>query len=78
MQLLNTAELNLVVAERIIPFFREVQTGYPDAIRAELGITNNLAIVLCISIGYPDLGMPLNQYRSLRREINEYIRWSGF
>jgi len=53
-------------------------TGYPDAIRAELGIAGNLAIILCISLGYPDLGMPLNQYRSLRRDIGEYIRWFGF
>jgi nitroreductase len=53
-------------------------TGYPDAIRTELGIAGNLAIILCISLGYPDLGMPLNQYRSLRRDITEYIRWFGF
>jgi nitroreductase len=53
-------------------------TGYPHAIRAELGIADNLLILLCISLGYPDMGMPLNQYRSLRREISEYIRWYGF
>jgi len=53
-------------------------TGYPDAIRAELGIADNLAIVLCISVGYPDLEMPLNQYRSLRQEVSEYTRWYGF
>ncbi len=34
MQPLNTAELDPVVAERIIPFFREVQTGYPDALHS--------------------------------------------
>ena len=53
-------------------------TGYPDAIRAELGIPDNLAIILCIPLGYPDLEMPVNQYRSLRRDISEYIRWHGF
>jgi nitroreductase len=53
-------------------------TGYPDAIRAELGIPNNLAIIFCISLGYPNLEMPVNQYRSLRRDISEYIRWHGF
>jgi len=53
-------------------------TGYPDAIRSELKIPDNLMIILCISLGYPDLGMPVNQYRSLRRDISEYIRWHGF
>ena len=53
-------------------------TSYADAIRAELGIAGNLAIVLCISVGYPNLEMPVNQYRSQRRDINEYIRWFGF
>jgi len=52
--------------------------AYPDAIRAELGIPDNLAIILCISLGYPDPEMPINQYRSLRRDISEYIRWHGF
>jgi len=53
-------------------------TAYPDTIRAELGIPKHLAIVLCISLGYPNLEMPINQYRSLRRDISEYIRWHGF
>jgi nitroreductase len=53
-------------------------TGYPEAIRAELGIADNLAIILCISLGYPNLEVPVNQYRSLRRDISEYIRWHGF
>jgi len=53
-------------------------TAYPDAIRAALGIPDNLAIILCISLGYPNLEMPVNQYRSLRRDISEYIHWNGF
>ena len=53
-------------------------TGYPEAIRAELGIAESLEIILCISLGYPDLGVPLNQYRSSRRDTSEYIRWHGF
>jgi nitroreductase len=53
-------------------------TGYPDAIRSDLGIPDSLAIILCISLGYPDLEIPLNQYRSLRRDIGEYVYWQGF
>ena len=53
-------------------------TAYPDVVRGVLEIPDNLAIVLCISLGYPDLKMPVNQYRSLRRDISEYTRWQGF
>ncbi len=34
MQMLNTGELNPVVAERSIPFFRDVQDGYHEAIHS--------------------------------------------
>ena len=53
-------------------------TGYPDAIRTELEIPDNLSIVLCISLGYPNLELPVNLYRSLRRDLSEFIRWNGF
>ncbi len=53
-------------------------TAYPDVVRGVLEIPDHLAIVLCISVGYPDPKMPVNQFRSLRRDINEYIRWHGF
>ncbi len=53
-------------------------TGYSDTIRVELKIPENLAIVLCISVGYPDLEIPINQYRSQRRDIGEFLHWIGF
>jgi hypothetical protein len=31
-----------------------------------------------IALGYPDLTLPVNQYRSLRRELSEFVRWHGF
>ncbi len=34
MQMLNTGELNPVVTERSVPFFNDVQLGYPDAIHS--------------------------------------------
>jgi len=53
-------------------------TGYPDLIRAELGIAEDLSIILCIALGYPNLEIPINRYRSLRRDVAEFIRWHGF
>jgi nitroreductase len=53
-------------------------TGYSSTIRSHLNIPESLMIVLCISLGYPDLASPLNQYRSQRRELNEFVHWHGF
>jgi nitroreductase len=53
-------------------------TGYSKTIRSQLNIPDQMAIVLCIALGYPDLALPVNQYRSLRRELSEFVRWHGF
>ena len=55
-----------------------VPTGYANAIRSQLAIPNHLMIVICISLGYPDLASPINQYHSQRRELAEFVHWSGF
>jgi nitroreductase len=53
-------------------------TGYPAPIRAAAGIPDHLSIILDISLGYPDPDMPVNKYRSHRREITDYVHWLGF
>jgi nitroreductase len=53
-------------------------TGYPAIVREELGIPEEIAIILAMSVGYPDLDAPVNGYRSLRREPGEFVRWIGF
>jgi len=53
-------------------------TGYPGIIREALGIAEDIAIVLALSVGYPDLEAPVNGYRSLRRAPEEFVRWIGF
>ena len=55
-----------------------VPTGYAGTIRALLAIPDHLMIVLCMSLGYPDLSSPVNQYRSQRRELEEFMHWYGF
>jgi len=53
-------------------------TGYSSVIRGQLNIPDQMMIVLCIALGYPDLASPVNQYQSLRRELGEFVRWYGF
>jgi nitroreductase len=55
-----------------------VPTGYAGVIRSHLAIPNDLIIVICIALGYPDLASPVNQYRSQRRELGKFLHWHGF
>jgi len=52
--------------------------GYPDLIRAELGIPDSLSIVIGIALGYSDIENPTNKFRSPRRPISESIHFKGF
>ena len=51
--------------------------AHPDLIRTELGIPDNLAIVIGIALGYPDLDSPQNKFRSARRSLGEAVRLKG-
>lgn len=53
-------------------------TGYPAMVREALGIPENIAIILAMSVGYPDPDAPVNGYRSLRRDPVEFVHWTGF
>ena len=52
--------------------------AHPELIRRELGIPDELVIVIGIALGYPDPGSPQNKFRSTRRSVGEVIRWIGF
>jgi nitroreductase len=52
--------------------------SYSDLIRAELGIPENLLILIGIALGYRDPQYPLNRYRSSRRPLQEVVRMKGF
>jgi nitroreductase len=52
--------------------------GYPDVLRQELEIPDNLLIVIGVALGYPDTRNPNNQYRSTRRPVQEIVAFKGF
>jgi nitroreductase len=52
--------------------------AHPDLIRKELGIPDNLAIVIGIALGYPDPDHPQNKFRSTRRRVEEAVRFKGY
>ncbi|MFA4958169.1 MAG: nitroreductase [Candidatus Methanoperedens sp.] len=55
-----------------------VLASYPDLIRAELKIPDDLSIIIGIALGYSDAQHPQNKFRSPRRPIQETVRFKGF
>jgi nitroreductase len=51
--------------------------SYPDLIRAELEIPEDVSILMGVALGYRDRQHPLNQYRSPRRPLQEVVRLKG-
>ncbi len=48
---------------------------YPDIIRQQLQLSDELAVVCGIAIGYPDWQHPTNQYRTAREAVDVFTRW---
>jgi len=51
--------------------------GYPDILRQELTIPDNLIITIGIALGYVNTENIVNTYRSPRRPINEVVTFKG-
>jgi nitroreductase len=51
--------------------------GYPDIIRQELQIPQDLEIVIGIGLGYEDKQSVINTYRSSRRPLQEVVTFKG-
>ena len=50
---------------------------YPELIRKEMNIPDDLSIVIGIAVGYADSGDRQNQFRSERRSLEEVVRFRG-
>ena len=51
--------------------------SYPDLVRQELGIPENLAVCIGIAIGKIDTTSPQSSFRATRRAVNEVVRIKG-
>ena len=49
--------------------------GYPDAIRAELGLGADRLVVCGLAVGYPDESVPVNRFRPNRADLADYVQW---
>jgi len=51
--------------------------AYPNILRRELNIPEELSIVIGIALGYQDDGSPENSFRSPRRPLDEVVKYCG-
>jgi len=48
---------------------------YPDIVREQLDVADNMFVVCGMSLGYPDTEHAINQYRTEREEVADFTRW---
>jgi nitroreductase len=48
---------------------------YPDAVKDFLGIPKTRALVIGISLGYPDQSAIINSYLSTRISLDDFVQW---
>lgn len=51
--------------------------AYPDLLRKELGIPDDLMVLMGLALGFGDPNHPVNKPRSLRRPVEEVVRFQG-
>ncbi len=49
--------------------------GYPDVIRAVLGLAPGRIVVCGLAVGYPDESAPVNDFRPGRAGLADFVRW---
>jgi len=49
--------------------------AYEDEIKELLNIPENKMVVIGIALGYPDLKIPINRFKSPREDIGNFVRW---
>lgn len=75
--LFTTSLLLAAQAEGLGCCIQALSMGYPDLIRKELGIPATISLIVAVCMGYPDLKADVNQYRSTRRNLSEFVKWFG-
>lgn len=48
---------------------------YPDVVREKLGVSDQNLLLCGMALGYPDENHPVNQYRTVREEVDSFCSW---
>lgn len=49
--------------------------GYPDVIKAELGLAADRLVVCGLAVGYPDESVAVNHFHPRRAELADFVQW---
>lgn len=52
--------------------------NHPEVVRKFTPINESKQILMCITIGYPDLNFPANKIESRREPLDNVVTWCGF
>jgi nitroreductase len=50
-------------------------TAYEDEVKDLLNIPENKNVVIGLALGYPDLDIPINRFKSPREDLDKMVRW---
>lgn len=48
---------------------------YPDVVREKLGVSDQNLLLCGMALGYPDENHPVNQYRTVREDVDAFSNW---
>jgi len=51
-------------------------SDYPDIVREILGVSDDFDFMCGLSLGYPDDSKPVNQYRTVRENVEDFTTWT--
>lgn len=49
--------------------------AYEEEVKEVLNVPENKNLVIGVAIGYPDMENPVNSFRSLREDLDSFVRW---
>jgi nitroreductase len=50
-------------------------TAYADDVKEHLNIPESKRMIIAVALGYPDEKAPINEFRSPRIELKDFVRW---
>jgi nitroreductase len=50
-------------------------TSYEDEMKDLLNISESKRLIVSVALGYPEPNAPINEFRSSRAEVQEFVRW---
>jgi len=67
----------VAVEEGLATCPQQALAEYPEIVRQELDLSDDCVLVCGMALGYEDACAPVNQYRTPRAELEEFVTFYG-